>query len=368
MQQPSSALADLESSTHRYFASRGTKAPAGGSVDNANASWREFAELGWLGAAAPEQLGGYGGPEEMVVLAHAIGSALAPEPYVEASAVTMSFLARAGALSQQNGQFERAMAGETVICTVLGCAGVFPGGEISFARTPDGIRLSGTADHVLGADSADQLLLSASDPGGQRVVLLIDCAVPGLRKERAPTIDGRHATFLAFDNVMIPASCEFADQVVALPAMDFAADAGLVAQAAEMVGVMDRAFGLTRDYLQTRRQFGQPLASFQVLRHRLADMYAELEQARAVLSAGVVALSSGSATERARVASGCKARAIKAARYVGAQSIQMHGAIGLTEQYDVGRCFKRLLVLEKTWGDLVFHVRRYAASGVPSNG
>jgi alkylation response protein AidB-like acyl-CoA dehydrogenase len=350
----STSHSELGSSARRYFSTRGTPQAEAG-------SWREVAELGWLGAVLPEELGGYGGPHEMVVLAQAFGEALAPEPFLQASVVPIAFLARTASPPRYEGLLSRAMSGDVMVIADLGPCNDSLRSDINFTRTAEGCRLQGTTTPIVGGSRAGCLMIAASDAAHpeQASVFVLDPATPGVTAACITTIDGRAGRIYRFEDVLAAGACECPNREEADMAWGFACDAAVLGQSAEMVGVMDRALNLTTDYLRSRRQFGQPLSSFQVLRHRLADMYADLELARSMLGVGIAAMHNPSASERGRLVSACKIRAINAARLVGAQAIQLHGAIALTEEYAVGRCYKRLMVLERTWGGLEFHARRF---------
>lgn len=352
----SEVLDDLQSSVRRYVEAR--RAASANSDHDVLRAWREFADLGWLGAAVDESHGGFGGPAEMAVIARELGAGLIHEPYVEAAVVPTTYLAASG----QGDLLAKIISAETIVAAAFN-----PEPQaVAFTRgaSQGAVTLSGRIRHVLGGAIANFLLVAARDQDGEQAIALVDCSSPGFHRESLPTIDGGDAAFVTLDDVSVPAGSVWPMDAQTSAAFSLAIDAGIVAQSAQMIGVMDRAFELTRSYLLARRQFGQPLSEFQVLRHRLADMHAELEQARALVSAATAALASESAAQRSRLASACKVRAIRASRVVGAQSIQLHGAIALTEEYEVGRCYTRLLVLEKVWGDLEFHVRRFSANAV----
>lgn len=355
----SDVLLDLESSVRRYVDAR-RAAPKDTSRDFRRA-WSEFAELGWLGAAVDEDHGGFGGPAEMAAISRELGAGLINEPYVEMAVVPTTYLAAAATLAEPSELLARIISADVVIAAAFNP----DRRDVSLicSETQDGVSLSGQIRHLSSANVANFLLAPAWDRRGRQVVALVDCSLPGVHRESLETIDGGTTTFVTLDQVSLARASVWPSNPQNDAALALAVDAGVVAQSAQMIGVMDRCFDLTRSYLLARRQFGQPLAEFQVLRHRLADMYAELEQARALVSAAVAALGSESPMERSRLASACKVRAVRAARVVGAQSIQLHGAIALTEEYEVGRCYTRLLVLEKVWGDIEFHVRRFAAVG-----
>ncbi|MEA3183264.1 MAG: hypothetical protein QOI59_6787 [Gammaproteobacteria bacterium] len=351
---------DLQSSARRFL---GERAPSLGGFGR----WQQFAELGWLGVALDEAHGGFGGPAEMTVLAQEIASALAPEPFLQAAVVPAVFLANAAPCAGFEDLLERLIAGGTAVVAAFAEPDIVPRGSVSFSRRADGVRLVGELPHVLGGAGAQFVLLTAQldvDPN-VRGIFLADADSAGVQHSSAPTIDGRQAAFFELDGAR-PAAV-WPDSAAALAAFGLAQDAGLLGQCAELLGLMQRLFGLTRDYLRERRQFGQVLAEFQALRHRLADMYAELEQARAMLGVGIDAMGLATASARARLLSACKLRMARAARFIGAQSIQLHGAIALTQEYEVGRLYQRLLVLEKTWGDAEFHARRFVAASGDGN-
>lgn len=300
--------------------------------------------------------GGYGGASEMVDLLRAFGGALAPEPLLEAAVVPSVLLAMTAPPPAHPDLLQKLIEGGCVLvaadCPVSPCT-------VKLEIRADAVVLSGTVTHVLAADCATHFTLRGVDvASGRPRVLVVRRDTPGIEVRAAHTIDARTAGTLTLESAKVPADalCPGED---ASSALDAALNMGLLGQSACMVGILERMFGLTRDYLGTRKQFGQPLAAFQALRHRLADMYAELFQARALLAATTERMAGSNLTDRAPLVSSCKVRVARAARLIGAQALQLHGAIGLTEEYAVGRCFKRLMVLEKTWGDGAQHVGRY---------
>lgn len=352
---------DLQSSARRYL---GERAPA---AQSSHARWQEFADLGWLGVALDEAHGGFGGATEMTVLAQEMAAALAPEPFLQGAVVPSVFLANAPPCAGCNDLLKRLIAGTTTVVAAFAEPEIVPVGSVGFSSGADGMRLTGAPAHVLGGAGAQFVLFPArraADPavGG---IFLADVGAEGVQHSSVPTIDGRQASIFKFDGAR-PAA-EWPDRGAALAAFGLAQDAGLLGQCAELLGLMQRMFSLTRDYLRERRQFGQALAEFQALRHRLADMYAELQQARAMLEVGIDGMSLVSASARARILSACKLRMARAAGFIGAQSIQLHGAIALTREYEVGRSYQRLLVLQKTWGDAEFHARRFTAASGDGN-
>jgi alkylation response protein AidB-like acyl-CoA dehydrogenase len=205
---------------------------------------------------------------------------------------------------------------------------------------------------------ADKVLVHAAADEGP-VVLLVDLSTPNIEHITADTIDGRTLSQLLFKRVQLPSEAVLAPASAVSNALGLATDTALFAQVGQMIGVLEHVHLMTQGYLQVRSQFGQLLGSFQALRHRLADMFAELEQARAMLAVGSGALQSADEVARNGLISACKLRVCKAARFIGAQAIQLHGAIALTQEYELGAYYKRLLVLERTAGDPLFHAMNF---------
>lgn len=219
----------------------------------------------------------------------------------------------------------------------------------------DAWRLTGRKIGLVGADCADRFLVSAQAPGGGVGLFAVERGA-ALRPYR--TIDDRGAGELLLDAA--PATL-LAAPGIAAPALAEAYDLALIGESAEAIGAMERAFEMTRDYLLTRKQFGQLIGEFQALRHRLADMFIELEQARSIVLRAIGAAQAGDAAQRALLAAATKARVAQAGLFVGAQAIQLHGGIGVTDEYPVGHYFKRLLAFDRRHGGGDVQVERFAA-------
>lgn len=346
---------DLQDAARRFLTTRDPPASSATFGD-----WPRFAELGWLGVAVDEAHGGFGGPAQMSILAQELAVVGAPEPFLQAAVVPVVFLAHAPRSPATETRLAALVNGEHATVAAFDAPGV---STVQFTTAGGRIHIVGRCSHVLGGSGARSILFTAqhAEHADVRSIFLLDTDTPGIQHQCAPTIDGRIAS--VFDlHVDLGADADIRlGSAQALLALELAQDAGLLGQCAEMIGLMQHLFTLTRSYLLERRQFGQPLAEFQALRHRLADMYAELEQSRAMLGYGVRAMDLPHPAARSRLLSGCKIRIARAARFIGAQAIQLHGAIALTQEYAVGRAYQRLLVLEKTWGDIDFHVRRFHA-------
>ena len=300
------------------------------------ATWRSICDMGWPGLRVPEAAGGAGlGMAEFCALAEELGGALLPEPLLPVALAAR--LAPARALDPASlvlpAWQERAGAAE-------------PGG----ATVLHGGRLTGTKLFVPMADAATAF-----------VVLMPDCAAlvrrdsPGLSVDLADTQDGGHFGTLRLDGA--PAEALAADALLIADALDEAS----LATAASLLGVMQRAFTMTLDYLRTRRQFGRPIGAFQALQHRAVDLQMQIALTRASIFAAAADLDAGAPAPRRRAAvSRAKARASEAAMLVTRQAIQLHGGIGYTDEADIGLYLRRAMVQANQHGTAATHRARYA--------
>ncbi|WP_225206527.1 acyl-CoA dehydrogenase family protein [Novosphingobium huizhouense] len=311
------------------------------------AFWDEMqGALGIAGAGLPEAWGGFGhGPEAHMVVAEALGSALAPTPYIESPVVVGTLLAKLGG----HDELGAALAAGKLV--VLGWEEEQSRGDARSVRTQavqDGAswRLTGTKRAVRWAAQADTVLATARTTDGL-ALFRIDGAAP-TRDYRL--IDDHPAADLLLDAT--PATLIAAGDA-AEAAILAAVDAGTAAVCAEGVGLMRTLLDDTVDYTKQRKQFGQALASFQVLQHRMVDMRIQLEQ-----SAAAAILAALRGNDPAAV-SAAKAQVGEAARYIGQQAVQLHGGMGLTEELRVGHYFRRTTAIENQFGDADAHTRRY---------
>ena len=238
----------------------------------------------------------------------------------------------------------------------------------SAQRVAGGWSLSGTKPLVLHGDSADRLLLSARSDGERRdadgvSLFMVDAAANGVMRRACHTHDGRRAADIVFDRVHVADADCIGDPGRAAPVIEGVAEAAIAALAAEAVGVMDSALAMTVEYLKTRQQFGGPIARFQALQHRAAEMLIALEQSRSMAMYAALMLSEPIAAERRKALSAVKVQIGQAARFVGQQAIQLHGGIGVTEEYAVGHCHKRLAMMEMEFGDSDHHLAEFARAG-----
>jgi alkylation response protein AidB-like acyl-CoA dehydrogenase len=334
--------------------------------------WREFAdELGILGATLPEAVGGSGGGAvELMVIAEALGHALVVEPYVDTVVVAGGLLHRAGG-EVATAVLERIVAGTAIVA--LAAAEPTSGDNLQDVSTTaerdgDDWVLNGAKIVAMSTPLATHLLITArtsnrrSDTDGISLFLAdFDPAKPppGLNVHSYRTIDDRRAADLYFDGVRLPAHALLAAAGQAWPSVARARDEGAAAISAEAVGCMRKVLADTVEYSKQRRQFGQPIGSFQVLQHRMVDMYMELEQAVAAVYLAVLKLKAEPAV-RARSVSAAKATIGRAARFIGQNAVQLHGGMGMTEELAVGHYFKRLTAIQYEFGSTDHHLARYA--------
>jgi alkylation response protein AidB-like acyl-CoA dehydrogenase len=326
--------------------------------------WRAFAiDLGILGAALPEEVGGIGGgPVEIMVIAEALGHALVVEPYVDTAVVAAGLLLRAGGARAAN-VLERIATGEAIVA--VAAAEEQSGDrwlEVATTAHRDGTDwvLAGAKIVVVGAPLATHLLITARSENGISLFLADLADVDsGLEMHGYRTVDDRRAADLVLTDLRLPGDALLGGDGEAWPSLAHARDEGATAVCAEAVGAMRRVLADTVEYCKQRQQFGAPIGSFQALQHRMVDMHMELEQAVAAVYLAVLNLEADAAT-RARAVSAAKATIGRAARFVGQNAVQLHGGMGMTEELAIGHYFKRLTALQYEFGSTDHHVTRYA--------
>jgi alkylation response protein AidB-like acyl-CoA dehydrogenase len=325
----------------------------------------KIAELGWLGIVVPERYGGLGlGFQEMAVVLEELGRGLLGEP-LGANAV----LATRALLHGDNEALKQRLLPDAVAGTgLLALAwqelpGSLEPGEIatSAAPTGGGVTLNGRKRFVAGAGGAAGFLVSARNDAGM-AVYWVPRAAPGLSIEHEWRADGTPSGVLTLADVAVPGADVAASASVAGEAVARAVDEAAVMAAAEAYGVMDAALEMTLAYMRTRVQYDKPIGSFQALQHKAADIYIEKEITASVVAEATRVLDGApGANERARIASRAKSRASDAGLRVCREAIQLHGAIGYTDEYDIGLYLKRMLVLSAWLGNAAQQRRRYAA-------
>jgi alkylation response protein AidB-like acyl-CoA dehydrogenase len=327
--------------------------------------WREIVELGWLAAGLPESAGGFGGTAIEAMLVHeAVGAGLIVEPLLPAE-LAARLIDLAGSDEQREALLPALLVGKNLI-TIAHFEDASRGDpgyiESKAMRTSEGWVLAGCKTLVPWASCADYLIISARFDGQDSIGLFV---IPqerlAGRLKACETIDGLYAADVSLDGMQVYPADALGPQDRNLEALIEVFDHAVILGCAEAVGIMDAVLALTAEYLNARRQFGAPIASFQALQHKLADMVIATELARSILLSGVAALSAEDPNQRRRVVSSAKVRITESARLVGGQGIQLHGAIGITEEYILSHYYRRLVTFASRFGGIDFHLERFAA-------
>ncbi|MTE12447.1 acyl-CoA dehydrogenase family protein [Nocardia aurantiaca] len=317
--------------------------------------WATLADIGVLGLTFAEEDGGMGaGPIEAMLIMTEIGRRLAPEPVLDCALLPGWLISTAGGDAQRKDLLPRIAEGELKLAFAHGEPGLrWPATEIATAavRQQDGWRITGRKHPVSHGDCADLLIVSAALEEGIGL-FLVDPNAPGVRRAAYATHDGLRGADIEFDGVAAEPLGEPGDVAAAIQAALAGAQAALCAEA---VGAMEESLRLTSEYLKTRKQFGVPLRTFQTLTQRAADMYVSLELARGMSMYASMSLADGIVDPV--VASRAKLRIGRSAKHIGQEAIQMHGGIGMTDEYPVGHYTARLTAIEHTLGDSTDHLR-----------
>ncbi len=324
--------------------------------------WQAFAEQGFLSIGLPEAHGGIGGATELMLTMEEIGRALVLEPYLSTVALCAPLVADQGTEAQQADLLPRVAAGELKLALAHGEAEARYASTVrtEARRAGDAYVLNGAKATVPDAAVADLLLVSAKDGDGL-AVFLVDPNAPGVCLVRYRTQDGRSAADVFFTDTKLPPG-QMLGGGDATAALERAVQRGIAALCAEAVGAMEATNATTIDYTKSRKQFGQPIGRFQVLQHRMADMFVQATQARSmsILAAGRCAArgekEKGDADLRGRDLAAAKCYVGKAARFVGQQAVQLHGGMGMADELAVSHYFKRLTMIDMTFGDSTHHL------------
>ena len=328
--------------------------------------WKQFADLGWLALPIGEDHSGLGGGAvEIGILMEAFGRGLVSEPYLSTVVIGASLITACGSEAQKQALLPQVADGSLYLAFAhserqarFDLADV----KTTAKKTPDGWRLDGHKTAVLDGNAAGQIIVSARVDDGKLCLFLIPQGAAGLTSRDFPRLGGGRACNLDLKDVRLPADALLGDGSDALPAIESVVDRAMAALGAEAVGIMQTLLDQTLEYTKIRKQFGKPLSANQVIRHRLADMAMQCDEARSMaLRAALMA--DAEPVARARAASGAKAKIGRCAKFVAEQSVQLHGAMGVTEELDIGSYFKRLLAFDTLFGGSGHHYRRYAALG-----
>ena len=331
--------------------------------------WASFAELGWLALPFTEASGGFGGTAvETMIMMEEFGKGLVVEPYLSTVIMAGSVIEAGGTTEHIEGVLTEIMAGTKF----ASLAYVEPQARFNLADVTttakvegDGYVINGFKGVVLGGPSADVLVVPARTSGDQKdesgiTLFLVEASANGISKRDYPTIDGFQASEINLDNISVPASAVLGEVDKGLGLLEIGINNGILAVGAEAVGAMEVLYKTTVEYCKTREQFGQPIGKFQVLQHRMVDMFMEHEQAKSLLYMAALRMSEGDEVEALKAVSALKVQIGKGGRFVGQNAIQLHGGMGMTDELNVGHYFKRLTAIETLFGNVDHHLKKYS--------
>jgi alkylation response protein AidB-like acyl-CoA dehydrogenase len=333
------------------------------------AAWKQYAELGLLALPLPEDLGGLGGNAvDVMVVMEQFGEGLLMEPYLSSVVLSASLLRDSAGESVKQQLLPQIAEGKAKVS--LACyeaAGRFDLAYVSCSATQQGgsWHLTGRKSVVLDAPSADFFLISARTAGAVGdangvSLFLVPRQTKGLTVTGYATQTGGRAADLLLEDVALGADALIGNAGGALSGIQRAVDRGIAALCAEAVGVMNALNKATLEYLKTRKQFGVAIGTFQALKHRMADMLMAAEQSRSMAIIAAVQADSDDAAERSRAIAGAKAYIGQAGRLVGQQAVQLHGGMGVVDEHVVSHYFKRLTMIDITFGDADYHLGRFS--------
>src|SRR3989440_1668124 len=306
-----------------------------------------------------------------MIVMEALGRALVLEPYLPTVVIAGGLLRHGGSAEQKAAHIPAIIDGsKSFAFAQLEKNSRYDLNDVVTSAKEKGAGwvLDGEKFVVINGENADTLLVTARTKGGQRDkngigVFAVASNAKGVARKSYPTQDGLHAADIAFTGVEVGSEAAIGDPENALPLIERVVDEARTAMCAEAVGAMDESLKTTVEYLKTRKQFGVPIGSFQTLQHRAADMFVAVEQARSMSMFATMASDFDDAKERATAVAAAKVQIGKSAKFVGQQAIQLHGGIGMTQEAKIGHYFKRLTMIENTFGDTDYHLRRVTESG-----
>jgi|TARA_B100000085_G_scaffold94055_1_gene85228 alkylation response protein AidB-like acyl-CoA dehydrogenase len=332
-------------------------------------NWKKFAELGWLGISVSEDSGGFGGSAiESMLIMEAFGKGLVVEPFLETVIMAGGLIDDYGSNQQKSSFLEPAIAGEMHLALAYAePQSRFNLSDVVTEAKADGDNfiINGYKSVVMNGPSADQIIVSARTSGTQLdengiSLFIIDANASGLDKTNYKTVDGRRASDLTFENVSVSKENLIGDQDKGFDILDSAIDKAILAISAEAVGAMEVLYKTTVEYTKTREQFGTAIGKFQVLQHRMVDMFMEYEQCKSLLYMATMKHEE-KAEDAKKAISGLKYQVGKAGKFIGQQAVQLHGGMGVTDELNVGHYFKRLTTVGTIFGNTDYHLKKYTS-------
>jgi alkylation response protein AidB-like acyl-CoA dehydrogenase len=331
--------------------------------------WSQLAELGILGMPFSEDVGGFGGGAiDAMVVMEEFGKGLVVEPFVPTVVCAGGFLKHAGTDAQREDHLAAIIGGERVFAFAYAePQGRYDYADLATTAKKDGAGyvLNGHKAVVIGAPWADHLIVTARTGGDRRdaegvSVFIVDKSADGVVTRDYETVDGRRASEVYFENVALPAEALIGEEGAGLPLIERVTDEAIAAQCAEACGAMKVAHAMTLEYSKQRKQFGVPIGKFQVLQHRMVDMYTAYETSVSLTYLATLKLDTPE-RERKRHVSAAKVGVGQAARLIGQEAVQIHGGNGVTDEYAIGHYFKRLTIFDSEFGNVDHHMKRHVA-------
>ena len=332
-------------------------------------NWKKFAELGWLGISVSEESGGFGGSAiESMLIMEAFGKGLVVEPFLETMIMSGGILDNHGSDQQKSSILEPAIAGEMQ----LALAYAEPQSRFNLSdvvteakEKDENFILNGYKSVVMNGPSAEKIILSARTSGSQMEeegisLFIVDAASEGLNRTNYKTVDGKRASDITIENLSVPKENIIGQINSGFAILDSAIDTAILAISAEAVGAMEVLYKTTVEYTKTREQFGTAIGKFQVLQHRMVDMFMEYEQCKSLLYMATMKHEEGSADAKKAI-SGLKYQVGKAGKFIGQQAVQLHGGMGVTDELNVGHYFKRLTTVGTIFGNTDYHLKKYTS-------
>jgi len=329
--------------------------------------WRAFAEMGFPGLLVAEEYGGSGlGAVEAGVIMEEIGRCLTPSPFLSTAVLAATALSRGGTTSQKQDYLTRLARGDLIAALAVdeGVKHRPLKTAMKAVRAGNGFRLSGAKGFVVDGHVADVLIVVARTAGAPGeaaglTLFVVDPRAKGIAIERTVMVDAHNAARITFDGVEVNADGVLGEVDNGAGLLEGVLNIGRGAVAAEILGVADEAFGRTVGYLKERKQFGKLIGEFQALQHRAAHLYVEIELTRATVLKALQLFDAGAPEAGAAVAV-AKAKAGTVGTLAVQEAVQMHGGMGMTDQFDIGLFMKRMRVCQELLGDANFHADQLA--------
>lgn len=333
------------------------------------AIWSKFAELGLLGLPFAEEHGGFGGgAQEVMLVMQAFGRVLVLEPYFPTVVLAGTAIRKAGTAEQRRALLPAIAEGSLKLAFAHGerQARYDLNDVVTTAkRANGGWVLDGSKTVVSHGEAADRIIVSARTSGERHdedgiTLFLVDAGAAGVARRGYHSRDDSRAADIALNNVSVGNADVLGEVGQGLATVRSVVEAGIAATAAETVGAMEAMNEMTLEYTRTRVQFGNPIGSYQVVQHRLADMFMAQEQGRSMALLATIAVENPDDAQRTREIAMAKVGVGQAGRYVSQSAVQLHGGIGMTEEYAVGHYFRRCMVIERLFGDPAYYLEKLA--------